>query len=182
MTAKQQWAIVGVVVALMGGGLFTASYFLGDELRPIAVGSTAPDFSAVKIDAAPPALTKLTAYRGNVVLLNLWATWCGPCRQEMPSIEALHKDYKAKGLKVVAVSGDNPNMEKEIREFVKGLNLTFDILYDTSSTILKKYQTTGVPETFILSRDGTIYKKWIGPENWNSPINRQLIDQLLAEK
>lgn len=181
MTSKQQWGIVGLVVALMAGGLFTASHFMADELRPVTVGSDAPNFSALSIDASPPVIKTLDAYKGEVVLLNVWATFCLPCRTEMPSIEALYKDYKSKGLKVVAVSVDNPNMEKEIRAFVKEFNLSFDILYDTAGTIQRQYQTTGYPESFVISRDGVIHKKWIGEDNWNSAANRQLIDQLLAE-
>jgi cytochrome c biogenesis protein CcmG, thiol:disulfide interchange protein DsbE len=181
MTVKQQWTIVAAVVALMAGVLGAGSYLLRDELQQITVGSKAPDFSAQTMDASP--ITKrLEHYKGEVVLLNVWATNCDPCRREMPSIEKLYADYKPKGLKVVAVSVDAPGMEQAIRDFTKEYNLTFDILYDPSGAIQQKYQTTGYPESFVIARDGTIHKKWIGEDDWNSVGNRRLFDQLLATK
>lgn len=179
MTVKQQWAIVAIVVAVMASALGVGSYVLRDELRQIAVGSKAPDFTARTIDESPVTRT-LKHYKGDVVLLNVWATTCLPCRTEMPSIEALYADYKPKGLKVVAVSVDIPGMEQAIRDFVKEYKLTFDILYDPTGGIQQQYQTTGYPESFVISRDGTIHKKWIGEDNWNSEGNRRLIDGLLG--
>lgn len=180
MTARQQWAIVAVVVALMAGGLATASHFLRDELRPISIGSAAPNFSAVTVDGSSTIKT-LDAYKGEVVLLNVWATSCIPCRTEMPSMEALYRDYQPKGLKVVAVSLDNPGMTQGILDFIKEYDLTFEVLYDTTGSMQQNYRTTGYPESFVISRDGTIHKKLYGPDDWNSEANRKLFDQLLAE-
>ncbi|MEO7996677.1 MAG: TlpA disulfide reductase family protein [Gemmatimonadaceae bacterium] len=180
MTAKQQWIIVAAVVALMAGGAATASHFLGEELTPVTVGSKAPVFAGVTIDEKPMIKT-LNDYKGEVVLLNVWATTCAPCREEMPSIEKLYKDYQPKGLKIVAVSTDLPGMSQSIRDFAKEYGLTFDILYDSLSNVHKQYQIYGWPYSFIISRDGVIHKKWIGPDDWNSSANRKLIDQLLAE-
>lgn len=179
MTVKQQWTIVAVVVAVMAGALGLGSYLLRDELTQVTIGSKAPEFSAKTVDASPITKT-LENYKGDVVLLNVWATFCLPCRTEMPSIEALYKDYQSKGLKVVAVSVDEPGKEQAIRDFVSEYKLTFDILYDEKGTIQQQYQTTGYPESFVISRDGVIHKKWIGEDNWNSPNNRKLFDQLLA--
>lgn len=106
MTVKQQWLVVVGIIALLGGGAFTASHFLKDELTSVTVGSDAPGFIAQTLDT--PAQTKsLTNYRGDVVVLNIWATWCIPCRKEMPSMEALYKELGPKGLKIVAVSVDD---------------------------------------------------------------------------
>ena len=179
MTAKQQWAIVGIVVAVMAGGLFTASRFLSEELAPVNVGSKAPVFAAATLDDKPVTRT-LKNYRGDVVLLNIWATTCGPCRVEMPSIDSLYQHYKPQGFKVVAISTDPPGMTQAIRDFAKEYKLSFDILYDSVSAINQQYQIWGYPYSFIISRDGVIHKKWIGPDNWNSPDNRKLIEQLLA--
>lgn len=180
MTAKQQWIVVAVIVALMGGGLAAGSYFLRDELQPLSIGSKAPQFSALTMDAVQKTKT-LDDYKGQVVLLNVWRTDCGPCRTEMPSIEALHHVMTPKGLHIVAVSVDLAGKTQLVRDFVKEFNLSFEILNDTSGTIEQKYQTTGVPESFVIGRDGTIHKKWIGEDNWNSVGNRKLIEQLLAE-
>jgi peroxiredoxin len=180
MTAKQQWTVVGIVVAVLAGGAFAGSRLLSDELTHVTVGTDAPDFQAVTLDSAPIGKT-LADYRGEVVLLNIWATWCGPCRQEMPSIEAVHQALGPKGLKVVAISTDAPGKEQEIRDFVGEFGLTFDVVHDTTGRLGSTYRTTGVPETFVIARDGTIRKKWIGPEDWNSESNRRLLEQLLAE-
>ena len=96
--------------------------------------------------------------------------------------QAVLEPDQAFGLKVVAVSVDMPDKTQAIRDFVAELGLTFDVLHDTTGTIQAVYRTAGVPETFVLDRDGTIRKKWIGPEDWNSPGNKALIERLLAEK
>jgi cytochrome c biogenesis protein CcmG, thiol:disulfide interchange protein DsbE len=183
VTVRQQWLAVLAVVALLGGGLLAAVHFLGDELFPVKVGTEAPDFTAKALTAAgvPNAEKALASYRGQVVLLNIWATWCGPCRVEMPSIEALHRDFGPKGLRVVAVSVDDAGHERRITDFAKEYGLTFELWHDAAGGVQKRYQTTGVPETFLIGRDGTIRKKEIGAANWNSPSRRAVVEALLAE-
>ncbi|MCC6244006.1 MAG: TlpA family protein disulfide reductase [Gemmatimonadaceae bacterium] len=179
MTVKQQWILVlGVVTVLVAGGM-TASRYLQEE-PAIRAGSDAPGFLAKTLDETP--VTKsLTDYRGEVILLNIWATWCIPCRTEMPSMQALHQALGPAGLKIVAVSVDQPGMEQEIREFVRDFKLTFETLYDETGAIQSIYRSAGVPETFLISRSGEIRKKMLGPDDWNSEPNRTLIRQLLAE-
>ena len=180
MTVRQQWIIVLAIVLALGGILFAATRFLGEELFPVTVGSEAPDFRA-KTLTTPPREKMVRDYRGDVVLLNIWATWCTPCKVEMPSIQALHEAFAPQGLKVVAVSIDNPGMEAEIRRFAREHDLTFEILHDEKGEIQRQYQTTGVPETLVIGRDGVIRKKVIGAVEWDSNSNRTLIAQLLAE-
>ena len=179
MTARQQWAIVLGVVALLAGGLFAATRLLGDELFPVSVGSAAPEFSAQTLDAAGATRT-LADYRGQVVLLNVWATWCAPCRAEMPSIQALHESYRAAGLRVVAVSVDGEGEQTKIRDFIREYGLTFEVLHNASGDIQQRYQTTGVPESFVIGPDGVIRKKVIGAVDWNSEANRALVAQLVG--
>jgi peroxiredoxin len=182
MTARQQWLVVGAVVATLAGGLFAVTRILGDELFPVTVGSEAPRFQARTVDGTGAGTMKSSAdYEGQVVLLNIWATWCLPCRVEMPSIERLHREFAPKGLKVVAVSIDAPGEERKIRDFVREYGLTFEILYEPSGSIQRTFQTTGVPETFVIGRDGVIRKKAISSLNWSSEANRALVAQLLAE-
>lgn len=180
MTTRQQWTVVGLVVLLLGGGLAAATHFVGDALRPVVVGSPAPDFRAVTLDTVPRPRT-LADYRGQVVLLNLWATWCTPCRAEMPSIQALYDSLGGRGLKVVAVSVDDPGSEPAIREFARQYGLTFEILHDARGAIQTAYQTSGLPETFVIDRQGVIRKTVIAAANWNSDANRALVRQLLDE-
>jgi cytochrome c biogenesis protein CcmG, thiol:disulfide interchange protein DsbE len=179
MTVRQQWAFVGIVVMILGGGLLAGTHYLGDELFPVTAGSKAPDFRAATVDGVPVTKT-LADYKGQVVLLNIWATYCIPCRTEMPSIQALHDRFGTRGLKVVAVSVDSPGFEDEIRKFRDQYGLTFEILYDAPGGIKTDYQTTGVPETFVIGRDGVIRKKVIAADNWDSPANRALFAQMLG--
>ena len=180
MTSGQQWRVVGAIVAVLGGALWFGSYKLKDELVGVDVGSAAPMFAGATLEG-PVKSKSLADYKGQVVLLNVWATWCGPCRTEMPSIEALHKALGPKGLRVVAVSIDDPGKAADIRKFLKDFNLTFEVLHDSTQAIQAAYQTTGVPETFIIAADGTIRKKVIAAADWNSGPNRALITQLLKD-
>ncbi|MDQ3520109.1 MAG: TlpA family protein disulfide reductase [Gemmatimonadota bacterium] len=172
---------MAAVVTTMGAGLFAATRFLGDELFQVTIGSEAPNFSAVTLDATP-LQRSIDSYKGEVVLLNIWATWCEPCRVEMPSIERLHSEFAARGLKVVAVSIDQPGMEEQIRGFAREYGLTFEILHNQTGDIQRQYQMTGVPETFVIGRDGIIHKKVIGAESWDSGANRALIEGLIEQR
>jgi cytochrome c biogenesis protein CcmG, thiol:disulfide interchange protein DsbE len=176
----KQWIFVGLVVAGLAGGALIMTQ-LGNEVKPVAVGSVAPDFKAVDL-ATGDSVSLHERYRGKVTLINIWATWCAPCRAEMPSIERLHREFGPRGLKIVAVSVDDPGQQKAVRDFARELGLTFEILHDPTHDIQKTYQTTGVPETFVLGRDGVIRKKIIGATDWSSPGTRALVAQLLAER
>lgn len=178
MTVRQQWGVVAAVVVLLAGGLITAVKVFADDLFPVTVGSAAPDFRAT--DLATNRVKTLADYKGQVVLLNVWATWCPPCIVEMPSMEELYRAYGPRGLRVVAVSIDDYVSQDSIRAFAKGLGLTFEILHDPTHSIERAYQTTGYPESFVISRDGTIRKKWISAADWNSPGNRALVAELLG--
>src|SRR6266480_2964532 len=178
MTVRQQWAVVGVVVAILATGLAAGVKLFADDLFPIGVGSSAPSFKAK--DLASGATRTLADYRGKVVLLNVWATWCEPCKVEMPSMEELYRAYGPRGVHVVAVSIDNTASEDSIRAFAKGLGLSFEILHDPTHEIERAYQTTGYPESFVIDGRGTIRKKWISATDWNSPANRALLDELLG--
>jgi peroxiredoxin len=180
VTHRRQWLAIAVALVLAATGVFAATALIGDHLHVVSVGSKAPEFRAVTL--TDTVQKTLADYRGDVVLINIWATWCGPCRVEMPSIQALHESYGARGLKIVAVSIDEAAQEKAIREFTNDFKLTFEVLHDRSAAIRTDYQTVGVPETFVIGRDGIIRKRWTGPADWNSAANRSLIEQLLAEK
>jgi peroxiredoxin len=161
------------------GGLTIATLLVGDELFQVEVGSRAPEMEAVTLDV-PPIRRTLDDYRGHVVLLNIWATWCGPCEQEMPSMERLHRLYADSGLRIVAVSIDNPGQEEAIRGFVRRHALTFDVLHDPQKEVARTYGVSGYPESFVIGRDGIIRRK-VWYQEWDSPSNRALIAQLLGE-
>jgi cytochrome c biogenesis protein CcmG, thiol:disulfide interchange protein DsbE len=180
MTARRQWVAVGVAAAIVAAGAVAAHALLGREFALVTVGSRAPNFRAQTLDT-PPHTKSLADYSGRVVMLNIWATWCAPCREEMPSLEVLQRAYGPRGLAIVAVSVDDSDATAVVRGFVREYGLTFDVLHDASGSVRDIYQTTGVPETFVIARDGTIRKKAALAQNWASPGNQSLIEQLLNE-
>lgn len=179
MTVGRQWAIVAGVVALLGAGLWVGVRVAGPGLAQVRIGSPAPDFKATTLDGSA-RVKSLADYRGQVVLINLWATWCGPCVVEMPSIQRLYDRFHPAGLKVVAVATDDPGFESRILEFVAERHFTFEILHEGTGKIESAFQTSGIPATFLIGRDGRIRKLQLGAADWDSPANRAVIAQLLG--
>jgi peroxiredoxin len=180
MTVRQQWIMVGAIVAALAGALSMASCFMKDELFPVTIGSQAPNFKAKVL--GENRYKTFDDYKGQVVLLNVWGTFCPPCIVEMPSLQKLYETYRDSGLKLVAVSIDDGVSEDSIRTFAKNLGVSFEILHDPTHEIERAYQITGYPETFVIGKEGTIRKKWISADDWNSQGNRALIAQLLGRQ
>jgi len=183
MTNRQQWTLVAGIVMTVAFGVALAVK-LRPQLDLIEVGDAAPTFQAMDLRAGRPAT--LADYRGKVVLVNVWATWCGPCRVEMPSMQRLYQKLAGTDFRIAAVSVDGDLFHPEgsqdragILAFAKGMGLTFDILHDPSGAIRNNYQTTGVPESFLVDRDGVIVKKVIGAAEWDGPVNEAIIRRLL---
>jgi cytochrome c biogenesis protein CcmG/thiol:disulfide interchange protein DsbE len=175
--SKQWIVVVGVVAALLAGLTLLARF--GTGIEQIGVNTRAPDFQAVNL-ATGDTISFRNRYRGSVTLVNIWATWCVPCRAEMPAMERVYQDLAPRGFKIAAVSIDEGNPD-DVREFGQELGLTFDLLHDRSTTVRQIYQTTGVPESFLVNRDGIIVKRLIGEHDWDSGVNRELIARLLDE-
>jgi cytochrome c biogenesis protein CcmG/thiol:disulfide interchange protein DsbE len=174
----RQWTIVALVLLLLAGGVF-ALVHLNPDVQGVGVGNAAPRYRVPLLGTADTVMIP-EHYRGKVTLVNIWATWCGPCKEEMPSIQQAYAAYKDRGFRVAAVSIDE-GPAADVRDYQRQLGLTFDILHDRSTRIKELYQTTGVPESFLLDRDGVIVKRLIGAHDWNSPVDRRLIEQLLDE-
>jgi len=175
---SKQWTIVIVIVAglLLGAAALAR---LGEGVARVEVGARAPEFRVADLGTGD-SVSLRERYTGKVTLVNIWATWCVPCRAEMPSMEALYTALAPRGFAIAAVSIDEGN-PAEVRAFAEELRLTFDILHDRSTAIQRAYQTTGVPESFLLNREGIIVKRVIGAHDWNSPANRALVERLLDE-
>jgi len=173
---SKQGILAGVIVLALVGGAFLMTH--ANDGGVVGVDSKAPDYKVVDFGIGD-IISLRDRYKGQITLVNIWATWCPPCREEMPAMEALYKDFSARGFRVAAVSIDEGNGTK-VEEFAKELGLTFDMLHDESGAIQGVYQTTGVPESFLIDRDGRIVRRLIGSHDWNSPANRDLIDRLLA--
>jgi cytochrome c biogenesis protein CcmG/thiol:disulfide interchange protein DsbE len=183
MSSRGQWMLVGGICLAIVGGV-TAMTMSASGTKFVGPGSAAPNFNAVTVPdsgaAASAVARTIASYRGKPMLLNIWATWCAPCREEMPRIERLHTELDSMGLAVVAVSIDNPGMADAIREFRKEMKLSFEILYDESGKIRDDYQTTGVPETFLIDRKGVVRRRLIG-SSWTVDEQRPLLRELIAE-
>lgn len=170
-------------LALLGVGLaavFAAALAirLMPEIALVGVGSRAPTFQAIDLQTGRPA--RFSDYRGKVVLLNIWATYCIPCRTEMPAIERLSHRLAGTDFHVLAVSVDVVD-STVVDAFVRQFGLTFDVWHDQPGLTQRLYQTTGVPETFVIDRHGVIVKKAIGAMDWDDPVNEILIRRLLAD-
>jgi len=175
MTTRQQWSIVAGIATTAVFGIVLALK-LRSEINLVGVGSRAPEFQAVHLSTGRPA--SLADYRGKVLLLNIWATWCPPCRVKMPSLERLQRKLAGTDFRLVSVSIDKDDSTL-VRRFAQELGLSFEILHDRPGAIQEAYQTTGVPESFVIDRDGRIVKKVIGPAEWDSPVNETLIRRLI---
>lgn len=140
---SKQWGMVLVIVAGLGLGAAALVRF-GPKLEGVEVGKRAPDYRTVRLGTQDSVSVQQEA-KGQVTLVNIWATWCIPCRAEMPAMEKLYRELGPKGLRILAVSIDDGDA-KDVRSFVDELGLTFEILHDASGDIQRIYQTTGVPE------------------------------------
>jgi cytochrome c biogenesis protein CcmG/thiol:disulfide interchange protein DsbE len=163
-------AAKGLAVAFV----FAASISACDSAasNPIAVGREAPAYASQTLGGDS---ISLAAMRGKVVLLNVWATWCHPCRDEIPQLEALHKQFGAKGLEVVGVSIDAAGTEEGVRAFMRDFKMTYPVWYDPDERVTARFLTVGVPETFLIDRAGVIRWRKIGPI---SPADSSLMKAL----
>jgi len=155
--------ITGVLILLLLNR--NRSYDESVKIVPIAVGLPAPDFTLPDINGK---MISLSDYSGKVVLVNIWATWCPSCVDEMPSMEKLYQKLKGENFEILAVSIDSLGLNA-VAPFMKKHKLTFPALIDSEGTISIAYRTTGVPESFIIDKDGRLVKKIIGALDWTSP-------------
>jgi cytochrome c biogenesis protein CcmG/thiol:disulfide interchange protein DsbE len=174
--SRGQWIAVGIILTLLVGAL-GVGLLLTEDVAQVTTGAEAPSFSAVNLVTGDTVT--LDDYRGEVVLLNLWATYCAPCRWEMPSMERLYKALGPQGLKVVAVSVDQVGSD-QVLAYANELELTFDVLHDRSGQIEIDYQATGLPESVVLDRDGIIVHKAIGPVEWDDPVQQARFRRFLG--
>ena len=144
---------------------------------PVAtVGNPAPDFDTVDLNGDIWSLSKL---QGQVVFVNFWATWCAPCREEMPSMQRLYTKMPADKFKMIALfNNDKP---APVKNFIAKLGITIPILSDEYNIIGTKYGLTGVPETFIVDKKGVIREKFIGPAQWDSPEYVQMLMKYISQ-
>jgi len=145
----------------------------------VAAGKEAADFKLTSLDGQSIALSSL---RGKVVFLNVWATWCPPCREEMPAIEALYEKFKDdKNFVVLAVSQDTDG-SGPVAAYVKKNGFRFDVLLDPENKVGEAYDVSGIPETFIIDQRGRIVAHHVGPYDWANPEIRDALQELIKSK
>ena len=143
----------------------------------VQIGSVAPDFVLWDLSSKP---VSLESRRGRVVLLNFWATWCGPCRVEMPAMQRLYEEFNRRGFEILAVSTDAQGAAVT-RPFTESLGLTFPILHDSDFQVGLTYGARTLPMTFLVDREGIVRHRIFGARDWHSPEARRLVEILLAE-
>ncbi|NNL66955.1 MAG: TlpA family protein disulfide reductase, partial [Myxococcales bacterium] len=140
-------------------------------------GSPAPDFSLPVLDA--DTSLGLAELRGRVVLVNFWATWCAPCRDEMPAMERLYRIHGGDDFEMLAISvGEEPEL---VEAFQQELALTFPILLDRDKRVAEAYQTYRFPETFLVGRDGRVVERYVGPREWDHEAYVERVGRLIAD-
>lgn len=169
-------------VLLMSWAVFLSSPVFGEtSLAPINV-----EKPSVRVEA--PAFTlagvggktvSLKDYKGKVVLLNFWASWCAPCREEAPALEKLWSDYKARDFVVIAIAADR--RPETARRFVSKLGLSFPALFDPEGTVRKLYEVTALPTTYLIGKDGKISGRVLGAAKWDGASSRKLIEEFVNE-
>lgn len=172
-----------LIVILGGAAILTVAFGVvwlqSAKYEPLVVGMPAPDFSLPDLEGKK---RQLSDYRGKVIFLNFWATWCKPCKEEMPSMEVLWENFKNEDFVMLAVSMDRVTTQKDISPFIESLKLTFPILTDSWGQTDKRYKLMGVPETYIIDQNGILREKIIGPRDWTSRENMDVIVQLLNKQ
>ncbi len=144
----------------------------------VDVGKPAPEFRLRNLKGGEMTLSSL---RGRVVLINFWATWCGPCRAEMPSMEALYGTYKRADFEILAISIDTGEEEK-VKSFVDEFGFRFPVLLDNRLAINQLYQVRVVPTSFLIDRKGIIRDRILGARDWNDPELRLAVQNLISEQ
>jgi len=163
--------IAATMALLLAGGCKSRQE---DAPRFATVDKPAPGFTMTDTNGRNWSLAEL---RGKVVFINFWATWCPPCRSEMPDMEALNRAMRGKPFQMLTILvNDDPNMA---RGFLSTLGATFPVLIPTDDGVARAYGITGVPETYIIDAEGVLRQKFIGPRPWNSAKSRAMLDGYL---
>jgi thiol-disulfide isomerase/thioredoxin len=149
-------------------------YYSGFEV--FKNGLQAPDFT---VKTLKDQSTTLSSLKGSVVLVNLWATWCPPCRKEMPSIENLYKKYKNKNFKIMAISSGEE--KKTVTDFLKKTPYSFPIYLDPDDSAVSQYSTGSIPSTYLIDKNGNAVARLVGAYEWDSPEFSAIVDELLAQ-
>jgi cytochrome c-type biogenesis protein len=143
----------------------------------VAVGVEAPAYRSVSLSGDSVSLAGM---RGKVVLLNVWATWCHPCRAEIPELRAIHATYKSRGLELIGVSVDHGGADEDVRQFLAEFQMAYPIWRDPDERVLSQFFVVGVPATFLIDRAGVLRWRHTGPIEPRDTSLTAAIDRALA--
>ena len=149
--------LTAIVVMILTSGLLITGCTAGSEPSTAVIGQAAPNFELQNLDGQSVSLNDL---KGKPVLINFWATWCGPCVSEMPYIQEIYDEWSGKGLIVLAINIGDSSSEAE--QFLQNHNLSLPVLLDTGKVVARRYNIRGIPTTFFIDKDGIIQEKIIG--------------------
>jgi len=154
-------------------------------VAPAALTMLPTSVTEAELRAVSGAPIKLSNYSGKVLLVNLWATWCGPCRQETPELVKLHKEFRSQGVEVVGLSTEDPDDSAEsVREFVHNYNVDYRVGWSGSQVAIALMQgRDAIPQSFVISRTGRVIKRFIGFNAIDTPVQiRAAIQEALNDK
>lgn len=143
--------------------------------------TAAPDFT---IETLQGDRVSLSDYRGQVVLLNLWATWCPPCREEMPSMQTLYNQLKGRGFSILAVAAPTPPREtfEKIKNYIAENEYTFPVLIDSEYKVNGTYGTGSIPTSWIVDTEGNLVARLVGATDWESDSIMEALEELLPQQ
>lgn len=168
-------AIIPIILGLVIGGTPGGTGLWANDVRP-EEGHFAPDFTLRTLEGKT---VRLSEFRGKkVVLINFWASWCPPCRLEMPTMQQIYSEYKARGFEILAVNIES-DAHQEIRDFINELRLTFPILLDPDMKVTRKFHVIGLPVSVLIDRQGIVRAKEIGYHDWTTKASRTQVEKLL---
>jgi DsbE subfamily thiol:disulfide oxidoreductase len=177
MINRKVVVLCAALLAVSGAAWANADYSVIPKLEEVKDHPAAPDFTLKN-----PAGRKvsLNDYRGKVVFLNFWASWCDPCRGEMPEMDKLYREFKGKGFEILAVNVKDK--QEDALKMLKALKITYPVALDPQGEIGLLYGAWAMPSTYLIDRKGVVLARMWGPADWYSPAARNLIKTLVEQK
>ncbi len=172
--------LLGLALILASPLIAEEDHYKGLRVTRLKERVEAPDFTLSLVDRNGETEKSLRDFRGKVILLNFWASWCPPCREEMPSLERLYRAFKDRGFMVIGVN----YMERAetVMKFKRDFDLTFPSFLDKDGRVSERYRVMGIPTSFLIDRKGRVVAKVLGDREWDNEHGRAIVESLLKEQ